>query len=73
MRRSLLGFVSLTCLVSSGTMYRLQWAGDGRNGEKSEKELDETQGDITFVDEKSMYACSKRVGFIHFKDRLMKI
>ena len=54
-------------------MYRLQWAGDGRKGEKSEKELDETQGDITFVDEKFMYACSKRVGFIHFKDRLIKI
>ena len=43
------------------------------NGKKSEKELDETQGDITFVDEKSMYAYSKRVGFIHFKDPLIKI
>ena len=38
MRRSLLGFVSLTCLMSFGTMYRLQWAGDGHNGIDGEGE-----------------------------------
>ena len=38
MRRSLLGFVSLTCLMSFGTMYKLQWAGDGHNGIDSEGE-----------------------------------